>query len=234
MSHSQKYRCKTPCEEKKCKVVKGPCKPNCDYDCCSSGCKTACDCVYVDLCVEKNLLNVCRVPLAAIIEALNEGIPPNQGSIPFSQIMLTYEIMLINKSDKEICNVSIFDTLAGIAFMDNLNGIQPFVSTVSVVKSPAYIQALTDDEIVTKKGLLNDPCNSYLPPCSVSVLVVNIALSAPQNSIAEIRYVRNTVTVEGKVHDSNKYKRIAPIFAKSPIWQSESDVSLLVNIIFPV
>ena len=220
-------RCERPepkCESPKCpKKCEGACKPDCDYD----ACKTSCECVPADLCIEKNLLNVCRVPLAALVEALNESNLPN--NIPYAQLMLTYEIVLVNKGEKDICGLNISDTLAGIAFGNNLNNIQPFVSSVVVVKAPAHIKTLSAEEIVAKKGQLVDPCESYLPPCSVTKLVVNLVLSAPTGSICEIRYVRNTVTVEGKIFDCNKYKKIVPLFAKSPIWQTDSDVTLLIN-----
>jgi len=190
-------------------------------------CECKCECVKDVLCVEKNLLTVARVPLAGFVEALAEGTLP--ANTPFAQLVLTYEIVLVNKSEKEICNLSVFDSLAGVVFADSRSGTVPFDSTVIAISSCDSLTPFTRNEIVNRRGQLIDSANSYLPPCSTSRIILTLAMTAPENSICEIRYVQNTVSVEGRVYDCNKYKRIEPVMDKSAIWETDSDVTLLLG-----
>lgn len=191
-----------------------------------------CDPICADICLQKNLLTVCRVPLASAIALFYES-----GSMPdntyFSQLVLTYEIVIVNKTSNKIANISIFDSLAGITFEENGS---PYMSQVSVVKCPGNITLYEMDEIAARKGLLNNPEGSYLPPNSVTKIILKLALGAPPGGICEVRYVQNSVCFEGLLEASsckgNKViisrKPIKPITEISNIWQTDSDISFLI------
>lgn len=196
-------------------------------------------CQKIDLKVEKNLLTVCRVPLASIVGVILDTLvfPP---TVHFSQLVLTYEIVLINDSNQRINCLSINDSLAGIAFSATT---LPFRNSINVVKAPGNIAANTS-EIIASSGQLIDPCKSYLPPCSVTKILVNLAISAPDKSFCEIRHVQNSITVEGVTTEccANDGKvnvtqnPIQPISENSVIWQTESDIMFLlsIDIVIPV
>jgi len=186
-------------------------------------------CFKADVLVEKTLLSVCRVPLASIVQAIIENDQQLPNFIPYAQVLMTYEITLINNSNKEISNLNIFDTLAGIVFNAGGNISAPFSSSVEVTKTPSHITAFSPTEIATRNGALVDPCASSLPPCSVSKILVQLTLGAPPNQLCEIRQVQNTITVEGNVCG---HGRMQPIVEKSEIWKTESDIMLVVGVNF--
>jgi len=196
------------------------CQPNCYVPCID----------YCGLKVEKTLLSVCRVPLAAFVEALVEGaaLPP---FIPFSQLMMTYEITLTNTGDKEITNLSIVDTLASLIFSEAGGQAVPFNSSVEVIKAPSTIVPLSSGEIAARNGQLLDSANSSLPPCHVAKILLRLNISAPAGSVAEIRYVQNTIYVDGILCGSGK---IRTIVEKSKVWKTESDIHILVGLLFPI
>jgi len=55
-------------------------------------------------------------------------------------------------------------------------------------------------------------------------------ISAPANSIAEIRYVQNTIYVDGILCGCGKLRTI---IEKSKVWKTESDIHVLIGIEFP-
>lgn len=190
-------------------------------------CENKCKCVCVDLCVQKNLLTVSRVPVQSFVDAAAAGTTVDPQMV-YSQIAFDYEIVLANNTSQQICNVGVFDSLAGQIFAEDIAD-GALLSRAYVVKAPEYITVLTDPNLISRRGYLNDACRSYLPPCSVSKIVVRLVLTAPADGIREVRFLRNTVTVEGRLYDCNKFERIEPVLAKSAPWCSEQDVMLLIG-----
>lgn len=193
-----------------------------------------CDPIKADICLKKNLLTVCRIPLASAVELFFSS-----GNLPdntyFSQMILTYEIAIINKTNNKISNISIFDSLAGITFENNS---APYTSLVEVIKCPGNIILYENEEIAARKGLLNNPEGSYLPPNSVTKVILKLAIGAPPDSICEIRYVQNSVCIEG-YHENSECKGknitiirrpIIPISETSNIWKSDSDFTFVVGV----
>lgn len=190
-------------------------------------CEDKCNTVCVDLCVQKNLLTVSRTPIQAFVDAAIAGTSADP-QMAYSQISFDYEIVLSNNSSQEICNIAIFDTLAGVIFNeDAADGT--LLSTAFVIKSPEHIAVLPNPSLISRRGYLNDSCKSFLPPCSVSKIVVRLVITAPATSIRELRYLRNTVSVEGRLSDCNKYKKIAAVLAKSNVWCAEGESVLLIG-----
>lgn len=212
-------------------------------------------CVDYDLHVEKNLLTVCRIPNNFIPinhggynsnnnnnncgtrefnnNNNNDGWINNNNNNNngggcrekiFSQVVLTYEIILANRSDRKIYNVSVFDTLAGITFEEGRRSF-PYRSEVEVVKCDGSLVPLSKREIVRENGQLLNVELSCLEPCSVSKIVVRLALGAPLDSFCEVRHVQNTVCVEAFVNGLGKLK---PIIAKSLVWETNGDPLILV------
>lgn len=234
-----------PCEPKPSKPCKPcepcepkPCKPKKQSTCNDLVVECSSDPIKADICVEKNLLTVCRIPLASAVEffVANGNLPP---STYFSQLLLTYEIVLINKTAFKISDINIYDTLAGLTFVENSI---PFTNSIEIVKCPGHIVLYETDEIAYRKGQLNDPDASYLPPNSVTTIVVKLAMGAPEGTICEVRYVQNSVSVEGILEKStcknnkvyiNKHP-IVPIVEKSHIWKTKSDFTFLVGIFVPL
>lgn len=172
--------------------------------------------------VHKNLLDVCRIPLAALIQLIISGSLP--ANVHFSQIVLTYEIILINKSGECINNVGISDSLAGIALQQGTT--TPFVTKLQIIGHPDHIVLASDAQIIESGGQLLNVRESFLPPFSTSKILLNLALSAPDNTICEIRQVQNSVCVDGTI----KGKKINTIVATSPIWKTGSDFSFLIGL----
>jgi hypothetical protein len=186
------------------------------------------------VCIQKNLLTVCRIPLASAIELFfgSGSLPPNT---LFSQLLLTYEIVIINKTNNKISDICLFDSLAGMTFENNT---MPFTSEVSVIKCPGNITLYELDEVAARKGQLNDPSLSYLPPNSVTKILLKLALGSAPGSICEIRYVQNSICLEGTLEVAkckgkgiilNK-KPLIPLTEKSNIWQTDSDFMFIVGL----
>lgn len=198
---------------------------------CSDICVVQKSCsIDANICVQKNLLTVCRVPGAALISSYyTNGMLPNA----YAQLVLTYEIVLLNKTNSKIANISLFDSLAGITFEN------AYTSTVEIIKCPGHITLYEMEEIAARKGLLNNPDGSYLPPNSITTIVLKLAIQAPPNSMCEIRYVCNSIYLEGCIETSacknNKIivnrNPINPIIEKSNIWQTDSDFIFLIGLI---
>lgn len=125
--------------------------------------------------VHKNLLNVCRIPLAALIQLIVSGQLNN--NVHFSQIVLTYEIILINKSNNYITNLGISDTLAGLALQQG--SITPFVTNMKIIGCSSHIIPATDQKIADSYGQLLNVKESCLPPNSTTKIILDLALSAP-------------------------------------------------------
>lgn len=201
------------------------CKNNCS---CSNKCSTpsssssSCN-VNSGLVVEKNLLSVCRIPLANIIEILTSF----PSFIGFSQLLATYEIVLHNNTSHTISNLSIMDTLAGEAFSRES---EPFESTISVVSCSENLSFLEPGDIGESGGQLLNVEESSIPPCTTCKIILKLALSAPEDSICEIRHVMNTICVDGDING----KKIRTITQKSDIFKTESDIGFLVGINFNI
>lgn len=172
--------------------------------------------------VYKTLLNVTRVPIAAVIALLERGTLPPQ--VYFAQVLLTYEIILVNNCDHTLHNVSVTDTLAGISFNQGLYTV-PFNSSLQILQCS---DTLIANSHIDAEGQLLDVKKSYIPPHTTSKILLNVALSAPDDTIAEVRQVQNSVCVDGKY----KCKKIDTIVERSAIWSTESDISLLIGINF--
>lgn len=190
-----------------------------------------CNPISADICLQKHLLTVSRIPLPSIVSTYFLD-----GSLPtttlFSQLILTYEVVIINKSNNKISNISLFDSLAGITFG---TVSAPYSSTVEVVKCPGNISLYDIDDIAARNGLLNNPDGSYLPPNSVTKIVLKLVIGANPGSICEVRYVQNSISLEGSLETSSvkdktitiTRKPIKPISEISNIWQTDTDLPFL-------
>jgi len=199
--------------------------------------KNCFDICEADITVTKRLLTVSRVPLAGLISTLiDSSLPEN---IHYAQLLLTYEVLLINNTPYELQSIVLNDSLAGLNFENGGISALPFPASLDITKSSGNLILLTPEQIASSEGSLVDSEKSYLPPCSVTKLLINLSLFAPKNSIVEIRKVCNTITLEGilKINNKNKegkkcltYKKIRPIAATSDIWSTESDFGFIVGV----
>lgn len=176
--------------------------------------------------VHKNLLNVCRVPLAAIIQLLAQGQLPPQ--VHFSQVVLTYEIILINKSPHYVRNVGISDSLAAIALAEG--STVPFRTEIEVVGKCDTLVPQDSDDVIKSGGQLLKRCKSYLRPCSTTKIILKLALSAPDDTVCEIRQVQNSICVDGDI----ECKKLTSIVKTSPLWETASDISFVVGLNFNI
>lgn len=193
-------------------------------------------CVSADIEVTKKLLTVSRVPLAGLVQYVvdNSSLPPN---VHYAQLLLTYEIIITNNTPHKLVNIDLNDTLAGINFEENGASSLPFPSLLEIIKANQNIVLLTPEQIATSNGSLIDSTKSYLPPCSITKILVKLSISAPKNSFCEVRQVCNTVTLEGALKIKNKdnkkcftLNKIKPIVAYSEIWSTESDFGFIVGL----
>jgi len=214
------------------------CDTKCDKPVC---CPKKCECVNVDVVVEKRLLTACRIPLASLVQWIAENLvlPAN---LPFGQVMFTYEITIINNSTHRISGLVLNDSLAGINFQNNGAVALPFPSTLRVVKAPGNIVLLPYADIATSNGNLINSEQSYLEPCSVTKLILELTVSAPEDSFCEVRQVTNTITLEGKVEEAIPHGKcgkclikkhcMKPVVAASDIWKTDSDFGLIFGVNF--
>lgn len=208
---------------------------------CEGRCPKKCECICADITVEKHALSVCRIPLAALVQFIAENgvLPP---TLRFGQLMITYEVIIANNTSHKISGLRIHDSLAGINFQDGGATALPFPSTVRVVKAPGNIVLLPYTDVASSNGYLVDHHQSYLDPCSVTKLIIELTISAPQFSFCEVRQVQNTITLEGHVEQAVPHGKcgkclikkhcIKPIVAASEIWSTDSDFALIFGINF--
>lgn len=199
------------------------------------------ECVEADIVIEKHLLTACRIPLAALVQWIAENLVLPSG-LHFGQIMLTYEIIITNNTCNKISGLYLHDSLAGINFQNGGATSLPFPSSLRVVKAPGNIVLLPYADVATTNGSLIDPTQSYLDPCSVTKIIMELTISAPEDSFCEVRQVCNTVTLEGKLEEAIPYGKcnkcyikkhtIKPIIAASEIWSTASDFGLIFGINF--
>lgn len=175
------------------------------------------------LIIEKNLLSVCRIPISNLIEIISD-LPSFLG---FSQMLLTYEIILINNTDNDINNLSIHDTLAGEAFNSETT---PFESEISILSCSESLSLLDEEDIAESDGQLLNIEESSIPAHTTCKIILKLALAAPEDSICEIRHVMNSICVDGEI-DGN---RINTITEKSEIFKTESDISFLIGVNFNI
>ncbi|ARF11072.1 hypothetical protein Hokovirus_4_46 [Hokovirus HKV1] len=204
-------------------------------------CPSKCECVDADITVEKHLLTACRVPLAAIVQWIQENLvlPPN---LHYGQIMLTYEIIITNNTKNKISGLYLHDSLAGINFQNGGATSLPFPSSIRVVKAPSNIVLLPYDEVATSNGSIINSEESFLDPCSVTKIIMELTIAAPETSFCEVRQVCNTVTLEGNLEEAIpsgkcgkcyiKKHCIKPVICASEIWSTGSDLGLLFGINF--
>ena len=158
----------------------------------SDECENCCEpnpCVSV----QKNLLNYC-------IKQYDER----------EEISTTYEILFTNTSDKCIKKLTCTDTLFGGSFNCEWACVQ-----LCFVKAHTCDDNLTIacDEEVNRGKLLKD-C-SYLPPCSISRLILTIKAKFECNM--QKASIRNSIIVNGKIKrkqkcEHGKYLDILPIY----------------------
>lgn len=157
----------------------------------------------------------------------------------YAQLLLTYEIIIVNNTSHKIDNLELNDTLAGLNFQENGDLSLPFPSNLKIIKANHNIVLLTPDQIAGSNGSLIDNIESYLPPCSVTKILVKLSISAPTGSFCEVRQVCNTVTLEGNLEIKTKneckkkcvkYEKIKPIISCSDVWKTDSDFGLILGV----
>jgi len=204
-------------------------------------CPKKCEPVCADVIVEKRLLTACRIPLASLVQWIAENLvlPSN---VHFGQIMFTYEITIVNNGSSRISGLVLNDSLAGINFQNGGATSLPFPSSLRVVKAPGNIVLLPYADVASTNGNLINSEQSYLDPCSVTKIIMELTVSAPEDSFCEVRQVTNTITLEGKVEEAIPHGKcgkcvikrhcMKPVIAASDIWKTDSDFALIFGINF--
>ena len=108
-----------------------------------------------------------------------------------TETLINYEIALINKSCQKIKNLSIEDNLAGLNLLD---GVTISVNTDSETVTIA-------DQSDLDKGVLLNPCESYLGPCDV--VRISVQIVSPPLTVTIGQNIENTVYVDGCVQHHN-------------------------------
>lgn len=182
-------------------------------------------CIPCVLEVEKSLLSVTRVPTQEFIDDVAAN-----GTVPvytqWAQLILTYEIAIINRTDKEVTNLQIHDTLAGLVLEGQ---VPPYLSTLEIVKAPGYIATFTPEAIAANGGSLVDPCYSTIPVCSVTKLVLRLVISAPPDTNVDIKYILNTLTINGTLCGQGKLRTVVEL---SDLWRTK-ELNILVGPVTP-
>jgi len=102
-----------------------------------------------------------------------------------------YEIIIKNNTNCEVKNVSLIDT-----FLIE-NSIMTTTTFQSSTINPKNISLLSNTSTLRMEGNITDPCNTCLPPCSVSRIYI---ATLPSYLIG--RYVpNNIITLHGYIGD---------------------------------
>lgn len=125
--------------------------------------------------------------------------------------IITYEIILTNNSDTTYTDINIQDTIPVLLNVVIPGGMGNMTYTVDIIASP-NLKVASDDDIA--QGKLLDSCNSKLPPCSVSGVLIVITLYAfPLNN--NIAMFKNTAVVSGNIKRHCSKKAFMPILVHS-------------------
>jgi len=132
--------------------------------------------------VKKCVNECCKEVDVEIIKNLLSTLNPNG---------YLYEIVIKNNTNCTIKNVSLIDTfLVENSFM--------VTSTfTSETLQPQNISLLSNTATLRRQGNITDPCNTCLPPCSISRIFIAVA---PNYNIGNY-YPPNIITLHGYIGD---------------------------------
>ena len=168
--------------------------------------KTPCDqkdkyekyCNEADICLSKKLIDLCQTDTGDIHN------------------IATYEIIIINKTCKTICNLSLEDSFAGYKLSTNAlaSEINPDFTFVRPINYPS-VTPYTFDQIVANNGNLVDPCKSWVGPCDTVRIILRIAYKGYKSDNTGTTTVEcdpqvhtlffcNTLTLRGKLVKADK------------------------------
>lgn len=179
---------------------------------CNKCVKNICCCTKVNLFVEKTLLSIYKVKSKFIPEY-------------YRKFVMSYEITLINESCLKITNIGIQDTLFNL-----MSSFQVTIGLRIVSCSDNLVIRSLDDIYNEEFPQLLDINNSYIPPCSVSKLIVTIIFTSTSFAI-KIKQLMNTITITGCIENKQycshiKCYKIEPIIKKSILWSEENGMVL--------
>lgn len=192
-----------------CGVKPIPCGGKTVSCCAPKPCPAKC-CVSGNVCVEKNLLTIAKVPL----------VDPT-----YSSLVLVYEIVLTNKGCSKIANLSLVDTFSGL-----LNStVLALTVTATTCDDNLTINSVPD---ILVCGSILESCKSYLPPCTTSRVILTLTIAAQAGSVV-VNQILNTITLNGFVEHMNecgwvKGEKMEPVSVKSTIWEDVDGVILSV------
>jgi hypothetical protein len=199
-------------------------------ECCDDKLDKEC-CIDVPIDVEKNILAIYRAPTGISSFSTDENF------LRYNAFILSYEIVIRNRSKRRITNVSVRDSLWGFGLTEINTGTQTdaiafFMSASSCCSNLAVRENGTD--IVNACGELTIPSQSSLEPCSSCTILVELSFiprdknpntGHPEPELVRVPYLLNTVTITGKLGPSghcNQCKSgasIIPIFFKSEAYE---------------
>lgn len=196
-----------PCEAKaRC----APCTP-CAPVSCKVSCPPAC-CVQADLCVEKNLLSVSKVP----------GITGGT----YDSLVLTYEIVLNNRGGCVLSTMQIHDTFAGLT----VSGTMTLALAVSTSDSNLVLDTVSN---ILASGDLLVASKSTLPAGSTSRVLITLTITTATGTVV-VDQLLNTITVTGFVQYSSggcgcckREQAMEPISVKSTLWEDPDGVLIV-------
>jgi hypothetical protein len=170
------------------------------------------------------------------------GSTTTTGGIEFNRLVVGFEIILNNKSCHTIKNLNIKDSLFGIGLTQiRTQALIEFEFHVTVTSCCDNIVANDEETILNTCGQLIDPTQSFMPPCSVCVILVEIAIKPNgilETNTIDMPYLFHTNIVTGTVDVKKSNfcdtdcKNIKPIVLKEAILD-EPDVLVPVDIFFP-
>ncbi|AYV77506.1 MAG: hypothetical protein Dasosvirus4_27 [Dasosvirus sp.] len=160
-------------------------------------------CVEGALCAEKNILS-------SIISLV--------GSI--FEFVITYEMILFNKSNCCISNLKILDSLFGTASISNANlSINTVTVTASSKCGSCNIVPQTDDTKL-KQGILLDDSKSSISRCSACSIIVTLRgeFQGLESSTSTKTELQNTALITGNIKKNRcDCIPILPVYVKSGI-----------------
>lgn len=160
----------------------------------------------INLCVEKNLLNVSRRP---------------GGVDSYISLVLIYEIVLFNRGGCKIIDLQINDTFAGLITSSVAHII------VNAFTTDNNLLLDTTSNISSTGNFLKS--GSYLNPCSVNRILVKMTIVS--NKVV-LNNLFNTVAVTGHIQTEIEScykcdKEINPIVISSPLWSNTNGILII-------
>lgn len=194
------------------------------------------NCTDVD--VKKKLISVYKV--------INNSFIPVPGEMTtYLKLTVSYEIVIINRTDYRISNLSIRDTLFGL-----INN-PLIVLELKILSCCDNVVIRPAEDIITEDcPQLLDVCKSYISPHSSCKIIITVSFSAvigllgsttPKAPSPIIRELMNSIIIDGCVQKISKcgccYKTVGNINTinnSSELWADKDGVTLTTKYIPPL